>query len=53
MGDGTHPGADPGVGVLGPGEGGGDFKSFYPDVLAGVSVTLPLWFMLKTMKIDP
>ena len=31
----------------------GDFKSFYPDVWAGVSATHPLWCMPKTMKIDP
>ena len=35
------------------GGGGGDFKSFYPDVWAGVSATHPLWHMPKTMKIRP
>ena len=44
-----------GLSVIPPGGGGGggDSKSFYPDVLAGVSATHPLWCMLKTIKIDP
>ena len=30
--------------------GGGDFKSLYMDVWAGVLATYPLWSMLKTIK---
>ena len=36
-----------------PGGGGGNFKSFYPDVWAGVSAVYPLWHVPTAMKIDP